>query len=59
MAQTTGAVTGAASTISAKINAGAYVDISGSTQSIHVLNIDTYHWVKLWIRLMVILHLPL
>lgn len=34
MAQTTGAVTGAASTISAKVNAGAYVDISGSTQSI-------------------------
>jgi len=35
MAQTTGAVTGAASTISVKINAAAtFTDISGSTQSI-------------------------
>lgn len=34
MAQTTGAVTGAAASVSVKINAGAYVDISGSSQSI-------------------------
>lgn len=34
MAQTTGAVTGAAGSISIKVNAGAYVDISGSSQSV-------------------------
>lgn len=34
MAQTTGAVTGAAGSLSIKINAAAYADISGSSQSV-------------------------
>jgi hypothetical protein len=47
MAQTTAAVNGVASTVSIKIAAGSYVDISGSTQSVDVatatvMNSDTY-----------------
>ena len=47
MAQTTAAINGIASTISIKIAAGSYVDISGSTQSVDVatatvMNSDSY-----------------
>lgn len=40
MAQTTGAVTGAAASISIKVNAGAYVDISGSSQSVDAVTVS-------------------
>jgi len=47
MAQTTAAVNGVASTVSIKVGAGSYVDISGATQSVDaatatVMNSDTY-----------------
>ena len=47
MAQTTAAVNGVASTVSIKVAAGSYVDISGATQSVDaatatVMNSDTY-----------------
>lgn len=47
MAQTTAAINGIVSTISIKIAAGSYVDISGSTQSVDaasatIANSDTY-----------------
>jgi len=47
MPQTTAAVNGVASTVSIKVGAGSYVDISGATQSVDaatatVMNSDTY-----------------
>jgi len=47
MAQTTAAINGVASTVSIKVGAGSYVDMSGATQSVDaatatVMNSDTY-----------------
>ena len=47
MAQTTAAINGVVSTVSIKIAAGSYVDISGATQSVDaatatIMNSDTY-----------------